>query len=278
MLGRLALPATHPGTKARRVCLVITGLVIGMSVLFWPTAPAVAAPDKCDYKQWVQPNNIRTCINRLDAPADTINDCMGVPVPSPPDSGFGGWFATNPDLGPGKWGKYTHYGYSGYNYPLYNPGCASGASALPTDASATTTIANGELMVATGIVGASNALRERAYDPGEMWGWSDGLVKTATKAVYEKVFSVFGVITLAAVGLYLVWRSRQANMSDAMTTVGWAVFVMVIVTAVAAWPQYSSHLADTTLLSGLSAVHRRSVRRSGTLRWLHAPTPRRTRR
>ena len=30
-----------------------------------------------------------------------------------------------------------------------------------------------------------------------MWGWADPLVEQATKAVYEKVFSVFGVITLA---------------------------------------------------------------------------------
>ena len=52
-------------------------------------------------------------------------------------------------------------------------------------------------MIATAIIGASNALRERAWDPQSMWGWADPLVEQATKAVYEKVFSVFGVITLA---------------------------------------------------------------------------------
>ena len=51
-------------------------------------------------------------------------------------------------------------------------------------------------MIATAVIGASNALRERAWDPETMWGWADPLVDQATKAVYSKVFSVFGVITL----------------------------------------------------------------------------------
>ena len=107
------------------------------------------------------------------------------------------------------------------------------------------TVANGEFMLASGIVGASNALRERAWDPGQMWGWADPLVENATKAIYSKVFSVFGVLTLAVVGLYLIWRSRNANMSGAMTTAGWALFVMVAVTAIAAWPVHSA-ISPTT--------------------------------
>ena len=43
------------------------------------------------------------------------------------------------------------------------------------------TIANGEFMLATGVIGASNAVRERAWDPGVMWGWADPLVEQATR-------------------------------------------------------------------------------------------------
>ena len=57
-----------------------------------------------------------------------------------------------------------------------------------------------------------------------MWGWADPLVETATKAVYEKVFTAFGAVTLSIVGLYLVWRSSQADLSNAVTTAGWAIF------------------------------------------------------
>src|SRR5688500_5808714 len=88
-----------------------------------------------------------------------------------------------------------------------------------------------------------------------MLGWADPLVDQATKAVYEKVLSVFGIVTLGVVGLYLLWRSRQADMSNAMTTAGWALLVMVAVTALAAWPVKSANVADATLVSTLGVVH-----------------------
>jgi hypothetical protein len=250
----LALPATAVTTqRQRRVCLVMAGLVLAMAVVFWPTAPVSAAPDQCGYKEWANPANFQSCINKLPAVSSSENDCMGVPTPDTPDSGFGGWFASNPHVR-GVKGYYSTYGYSGYDYPLYNPDCITG-NPLPNDGTATTTIANGELMVATGIIGAANALREWAYEPAHAWGWSNQLVKSATQAIYEKVFSVFGVITIAVVGIYLVWRSRQANMSDALTTAGWAVLVMVVVTAVASWPLVSAHLADSTLVTSLGIIH-----------------------
>jgi len=88
-----------------------------------------------------------------------------------------------------------------------------------------------------------------------MWGWADPLVQQATQSIYKQVFSVFGVITLGVVGLYLLWRSRQSDMSGAMTTAGWALLVMVAVTALAAWPVRSAHLADSTLITTLGVVH-----------------------
>ena len=40
-----------------------------------------------------------------------------------------------------------------------------------------------------------------------------------------------------------------------MTTAGWAILIMVAVTAVAKWPTASANLADDTLMSSLSVVH-----------------------
>ena len=145
------------------------------------------------------------------------------------------------------------YGYAGYAYTTYDIGCAP--TLMHPDYKFENTIANGELMLATAVIGASNALRERAWDPGVMWGWADPLVEKATRSIYTRVFTVFGTITLAIVGLYLLWRSRQAQMSVAMTTAGWAILVMVVVTALAAWPVFSARLADKTLISSLAVVH-----------------------
>jgi hypothetical protein len=233
--------------------LVLAMVVMAIAVIFFPSAPAAAAPDKCDPGEWAK--NPSKCLNRLDPVSDALADCMGVPTPDEPDSGAGGWFASDPKVTKGRLGYYSTYGYSGYSYPIYNPDCTKTSTVLPTGADATTTIANGELMVATSIIGAANGFRDRAYNPSTMWGWADPLVKTATKGVYQKVFSVFGVITIAVVGLYLLWRSRQANMNDALTTAGWAILVMVVVTAVATWPLVSAHLADSTLVSSLGLIH-----------------------
>jgi hypothetical protein len=136
---------------------------------------------------------------------------------------------------------------------MYDNGCVDQVSHL--DQQTYNTAANLEFNAATGIIGAANALRERAWEPASMWGWANPLVKDATQSIYRKVFTVFGGITLAIVGLYLLWRSRQSEMSAAMTTAGWAILVMVAVTAIAAWPVRAANAADGSLVTGLNVVH-----------------------
>ncbi|MFI2661743.1 hypothetical protein [Micromonospora carbonacea] len=218
-----------------------------------PTAQAKA--DLCSTQEWQA--DFRACVDKLGAVSKDQVECRNAPVPSAPDSGLAGWFASRPDSAklPGPKGLYSDYGYAGYSFPTYDlpGGCAS--AVIHPDYKFTTTVANGEFMIATAIIGGSNALRERAWDPRSMWAWADPLVEQATKAVYQKVFSVFGIITLCVVGLYLLWRSRQSDMSNAMTTAGWALLVMVAVTALAAWPVKSANIADGTLVTTLGVVH-----------------------
>lgn len=259
---------TARGDVARRaIALVLAIGVLALATVTWPlggtpasAAPAAALPtqapaDLCTTKEWQ--TDFRGCVDRLKNTGQQTADCVKPPVPNAPDSGLAGWFASRPDSAtqPGPQGLYSTYGYAGYSYTTYDVdgGCAS--SVLHPDYRFTTTVANGEFMVATAVIGASNALRERAWAPKSMWGWADPLVEQATRAVYEKVFSVFGIITLCVVGLYLIWRSRQSDMSNAMTTAGWALLVMVAVTALAAWPVRSANLADDTLVSTLAVVH-----------------------
>jgi hypothetical protein len=181
--------------------------------------------------------------------------CLKPPPPDAPDSGLGGWFASRTDAStrPGFTGRYVNFGYAGYSYTTYDIGCAP--TLMHPDYKFENTVANGEFMVATAVIGASNAIRERAWDPGAMWTWADPLVEKATQSVYSRVFTVFGAVTLAVVGVYLLWRARQAEMSAATTTAGWAILVMVAVTAIAAWPVRSAHLADQALVSSLGVIH-----------------------
>ncbi|MDG4806632.1 MFS transporter [Micromonospora sp. WMMD1120] len=244
--------------------LLALGVLAGAS-LTWPligAEAAAAAPpaaqaraDLCTTAEWQA--DFRACVQKLQAVSEDEIKCRNAPTPGTPDSGLAGWFAAAPpaEAANGIAGRYSLYGYGGYSYNTYDVdgGCAS--SVLHPDYKFTTTIANGEFMAATAIIGASNALRERAWDPGSMWGWADPLVEQATKSVYQKVFSVFGIVTLCIVGLYLLWRSRQSDMSNAMTTAGWALLVMVAVTALAAWPVKSANIADGALVTSLGVVH-----------------------
>ncbi len=249
-------PAARP-FRHRAGAFVAAVLVAAVGAVFFAAPPAGAAPnlgDQCSVAQWQDPTQWQHCVGDLkDLTSDEVQ-CVAAPIPEAPDSGLAGWFAAKPESPPSQAdGMYMRYGYAGYDYTTYDIGCAP--VLMHPDYKFENTIANGEFMFATAIVGASNALRERAWNPQSMWGWSDPLVDKATKAVYQRVFSVFGAITLAVIGLYLLWRSRQAEMSGAMTTAGWAILIMVAVTAIAAWPVRSAQLADQTLVTGLSAVH-----------------------
>ena len=261
---------SRPGVRAASFLLALA--LLAMATVSWPftgssaqAAPvtsvtggaplAAARADLCSTKEWQA--NFRDCVDRLQDVTEDQVTCRNAPTPGSPDSGLAGWFAGRPDSSrePGPGGLYSEYGYAGYSYNTYDVDAGCATSVVHPDYQVSTMIANGEFMFATAIIGASNALRERAWDPGTMWAWADPLVEKATRAVYDKVFSVFGVITLCVVGLYLLWRSRQSEMSSAMTTAGWALLIMVAVTAIAAWPVKSANLADQTLISTLGVVH-----------------------
>ncbi len=249
---------TPPTARLRhRVGALIAAMFIAaMGTLFWPT-PAAAAPplqDQCTTQDWQNPGNWEKCVGDLKALTTEELQCVMAPTPEAPDSGLAGWFASKPDAPPSNAdGKFMVHGYAGYDFTTYDIGCAQ--TVMHPDYKFENTIANGEFMFATAVIGASNGLREKAWNPQTMWGWANPIVEKATAATYHRVFTVFGAITLAVIGLYLLWRSRQSDMSNAMTTAGWAILVMVAVTAIANWPVRSAQLADQSLVNGLGAVH-----------------------
>ena len=261
--GQLSAPSVPVPLKSRWLSRLLVLFVLALAVVVFPSrpasgsivpsAPSVAAAALCSIEEW-QADPVR-CVGQLPDVAAQRAQCLKAPTPDGPDSGLGGWFVTRPDASriSGVKGKYVQFGYAGYAYTTYDIGCAP--TIMHPDYKFENTVANGELMIATAVIGASNAVRERAWDPGAMWSWADPLVEKATRSVYTEVFSVFGVVTLAIVGIYLLWRSRQAEMSAAMTTAGWAILVMVAVTAIASWPVYSAQLADRALVSSLAVIH-----------------------
>ncbi|WP_051393114.1 hypothetical protein [Glycomyces arizonensis] len=245
----------HPSPAGRwaRFLLVLVA-ACGALVL---TPSAAGAQDASDCSDWEWHNEWEQCLDEVPAPAEA--NCAEAPTPSSPDSGMAGWFAepSLPDKGEGI-GQYSRYGYAGYQLPMYASkemsvgGQCIDSLSLPDGADTANALANMEFNTSTAVIGASNSMRQAAWDPQRLWGWSNEFMETGSEAVYSQVFTIFGAVTVGVVGLYLLWRSRQADMNNAVTTAAWAVLILVLVTAVARWPVQAASWADQGMSAGLN--------------------------
>ncbi|GAB1646749.1 MFS transporter [Krasilnikovia sp. MM14-A1259] len=246
------MPPPRTRRRPRRLIAVLLAVFVAATTsLYLPAAPAYAA-DMCSVEQWRQ--DPVGCAGRIPDVLDARKQCLNPPIPAAPDEGLGGWFASEPAAAKqsGVAGMYTDTGYAGFDFVVYDTGCTGSITSPGNEISST--IASWEMMGATAVLGAANAMREKAWAPGGLWNWADPLVTQATTAIYQQVFTVFGVLTLGIVGLWLLWRARHANASQSITIAGWAIFVMVLVTAVARWPVTSAHLADSALTNTVTTV------------------------
>lgn len=239
----------------RLVAASTTVLVMALGSLTW-AQPAQAAPKGlCSIAEWQDPRNFARCAQGAGDAANRTVNCVNAPTPRPPGSGLVGWVTSRPqsDVRGGVSGPYTRYGVAGYQLELYDVSCAGGVT--HPDANMENAAASFLFSVAAGTIGVANVLREYAYSPGLMWGWSDGFVNDVTSTIYHYVFTPGGLISLMLVGLWLIWRARSGSMSEVTKIVGTAVFVMVAVTAVSKWPVQAAHGFDTVAGGGLTVVH-----------------------
>ncbi|GAA2644304.1 hypothetical protein GCM10010399_92770 [Dactylosporangium fulvum] len=243
-----------------RIVHACAALAAALLLIVGPGVPAAAEPQPqstlCTVQEWRTPAKFADCVKQLAAAGAQRAQCIKAPTPSSPDSGVAGWLSTRPDadLRSGVVGMYTRYGVGGYQLDLYDASCASGVT--HPEATFENSLASIEFAIAAAVLGGANTLREHAYEPGSMWAWSDGFVKDATQKAYDWVFSVFGVLTVAGGGLWLIWRSRLGRISEAFRVAGWALLIMVLATAVAKWPLTVAHGFDRAGTTGLAAMHR----------------------
>ncbi len=235
-----------------RVMLLVVLIGVG-GALFIP-AGQQSAQAACSF------TNLVECLPGGDKIGPSL-DCKQAPPASRPDSGMAGWFlrqpanpsTKDPFAADAAVSTYDVYGYAALNYATYDLGCGPDAVRDPS-ALTTNTIANLLYSPALWLVALDNSVREYAYQPSSMWGWTDDLVERASSALAERVFNVWGVLVLGIVGLWLLWGARGGNISAAVTTAGWALLVMALVSAVAAWPLSASRAADDTLTGALGQV------------------------
>ncbi|GGM52984.1 MFS transporter [Dactylosporangium sucinum] len=247
---------TRPMTRLAHACAALAAALL---LIVGPGVPAAAEPQPqstlCTVQEWQNPRNFADCAKRLAAAGAQRAQCIKAPTPVSPDAGIAGWLTSRPDadLRSGVVGRYTRYGVGGYQLDLYDVSCAGGIA--HPEANFENSIASIEFAVAAAVIGGANTLREHAYEPGSMWAWSDDMVRSATQKAYDYVFSIFGALTLAGAGVWLIWRARAGRLSEALRIAGWALLVMVLATAVAKWPLSVAHGFDRAATTGLGAMH-----------------------
>lgn len=239
----------------KRIMHALAALAMtAIASMVW-VSPAHAAPSgPCSIEELRNPANFVSCAQRARAALTDATSCISAPRPGSPTSGLAGMFASEPDSAKrdGVQGQYSLYGVGGYGLDTYNIGCLGNLK--NPDLVGWNTMASGEFTFAAAIMGASNGLRENAYDPGSMWDWADTYVAAVTMIAYNDVFSVFGAVTIAAIGLFLLWTAKQGHMSHTFRVVAWAIFMMIVTTGLARWPTQSVHAADASVSSVLRTV------------------------
>ena len=137
---------------------------VASAVIVFPARPAAAlrragraAANLCSLEEWQA--DITECIGPAARRGGrSAPNASKAPPPDTPDAGLGGWFASRPAASqplrarrPGT----ADYGYAGYSYTTYDIGCAP--TFMHPDYKFENTVANGEFMIATAVIGASNA-------------------------------------------------------------------------------------------------------------------------
>lgn len=194
-------------------------------------------------------------------PAAADFDCKESPVAEMPGGGTAGWWGT-PDKVPadpenGAWRNgapiYENYGMAGLTFHNYDLGCGADIAQAP-GAVVGTPIANWTLEGVKFAVAGTVALTDAAYNPTYLQAFNP-VLSNATETLRRAIFDQWVPLTIVLVGLMLMWRSARMQWSATAGVVAWALLVMVIASAVFAWPIKAGSAADETVGSVLGGVH-----------------------
>jgi hypothetical protein len=244
----------------RRIGGALAALIVFAIGTVAPAGPADAAPidpkAMCTPAQWQNPLNFADCAAKTRQQLQQAVNCLNAPPATSPEDGIMGWASSQPESSKtsGVSGYYSEYGVAGYTLTTYDLSC--------TD-TVTHPLANAENEIASFIftflavipIGIDNAVRDKAYDPASVWGWSDKYVADLDHTFFHGIFGALVALSLMIVGISLVAASRHGMLSRAFETAGWAMGTLVFCTVLLQWPTASAHVADATGTGALKVAH-----------------------
>lgn len=201
-----------------------------------------------------------------------VPDCKDAPVPDTPGQGLSSLFGSPPkELPPdedpfakgAKTTIYEQYGLSGLRFNNYDLGCGPDAARDP-GAVIGSSIANWVMQLPLAMTELTGSITGVAYQPTFLGGFDPVITKVST-ALHQSLFQSWLPIMLVFLGGLIILKSRRSQASSTLAAVGWALFVIILATALFRWPVTAGHVADETVTSTLgTAVSKLDGRESPT--------------
>lgn len=188
-------------------------------------------------------------------------DCLDAPAPDMPGSGLAAFFdkapsslpkAADPFAKGSHTTMYEQYGYAGLRWHTYDLGCGPDVTRNP-DAVIGTAVANWILTVPLAFSALTSSVTRAALHPTFMDVF-DPVIGRISSSLHDSLFASWIPAMIALLGIWLVWSARRSALSTAASSVGWALMVVLVATAVFRWPLVAGHFADDSVSQTLGSV------------------------
>jgi uncharacterized membrane protein len=188
-------------------------------------------------------------------------DCKEAPTPDMPGQGLSAFFQRTPDPLPEQEDPfargasttvYEQYGYSGLRWNNYDLGCGPDAARHP-DAVVGTAVSNWMLNLPISITAMTSSITGVAFAP-RFLDVFDPTIRRVSDALYEGLFASWVPAVIALLGIMVLVKARRAALATTAASIGWALMVILVATAIFKWPIVAGHFADDTVIATLGAV------------------------
>jgi len=190
-----------------------------------------------------------------------FDDCKEAPNPEAPGRGVTGWFESQPSTLPPSDDPFAadaettpveQYGYAGLRWNTYDLGCGPDVSRNP-DAVVGTAVANWIFNIPKALAALTTSVTETAFAPDFLQVF-DPLVVNVSSTLHERIFTAWVPLTIAALGMWLIFKARKASLATTTAAIGWALLVLAVTASLFRWPLEAGRFADESVTATLGGV------------------------
>nr|WP_255426900.1 hypothetical protein [Pseudonocardia sp. C8] len=180
-------------------------------------------------------------------------DCKTPPEPDRPGTGLVGSL-DRPSALHGEAGSvYEEVGYAGLVWHNYDLGCAA-SGVLNPSVTTDTWLGNQVFNLAKLTVGGVNWAHYLIADGGALFEPLDTVITTATRAMYETVFTTWVGLALLVFAVIILLLAMRGDLARQAQRTGMAVFALMLGSAAYLAPVDWSRAADDLLLDGVTQM------------------------